>query len=284
MYKKIGSVVKKITRKSKSSFYYSFQILSTEKKDAIYSVYSFCRITDDIVDSTESKSIKEKKLIKWENDLRSALKNGFSADAVLQSLVKVSKKFSIPAEYFFTLIEGAYMDLQGTVYNTFDDLYKYCYKVASVVGFMSIRIFGYTNPKTEQYAENLGIALQLTNILRDVKKDADIGRIYIPKEDLVNFNVSEEDILKGIYTDNIKKLLQYQYDRAVGYYKKAEELLPKEDSKNLIASEIMGKTYWKLLQKIKKKQFDVFSTSIKVSEFRKKTIAVSILLKNLAKV
>lgn len=280
MWGKISSSVKSITKKSKSSFYYSFQILSAQKKAGIYSVYSFCRVTDDIVDSQESAKKQEEKLNKWESDLKSALKTKTSKDPVLNNLIETIETFSIPTEYFFELISGARMDLEDKTYNTFDDLYQYCYKVASVVGFMSVYIFGFKDEATLKYAEKLGIALQLTNIIRDVGKDADLKRIYLPEEDLNRFSISKEDILAKKYSQNMRDLLDYQHKRALNYYIISSELLPKADKKNMLPSQIMSKTYFKLLQKLKRNKFDVFNKEIKVGENQKKFIALSVFLRN----
>ncbi|MCK5074930.1 MAG: squalene/phytoene synthase family protein, partial [Calditrichia bacterium] len=254
MWNKLSESVKSITKKSKSSFYYSFQILPAHKKAGIYSVYSFCRVTDDIVDSLEPVEKRRTELNEWENDLKTAIEKGTSENPVLDSLVKTINEFKIPTEYFFELISGAEMDLDGKIYKTFAELYQYCYKVASVVGFMSVHIFGFEDKATLKYAEKLGLAFQLTNILRDVGKDADLKRIYLPEEDLRKFAVSREEILKGEYSAKIKDLLEYQYKRADDYYKIAAELLPRADKKNMLPSEIMSKTYYKLLQKIKNKK------------------------------
>jgi len=279
MWHKLSASVKTITQKSKSSFYYSFQILPPEKKAGIYSVYSFCRVTDDIVDSAEPVSVRSEKLLKWENDLQQALQYQKSENPVLDTLVKTTHEFDIPAEYFFELISGARMDLSGTDYKTFDDLYQYCYKVASVVGFMSVHIFGFKDDATLQYAEKLGIALQLTNIIRDVGKDIEMNRIYIPEEDLNRFSVTREDIRHKRYNENIRDLLAYQYKRALNFYEISAKLLPEEDRRNMLPSRIMYRTYFQLLKKIKNHSFNVFEEDIRIGEFRKKWIALAVVIR-----
>lgn len=271
---------KEITRQSKSNFLYSFSLLSKEKNDAINTVYAFCRKTDDIVDDeNESIEAKHSKITEWRNELEKALKNGDSKYSLLNSLNKIIKKFNIPAEPFFDLIKGMEMDLKKNRYNTFGELIDYCFNVASTVGLMSIEIFGYNNPKTKDFAVNLGIALQLTNILRDIKTDAEHGRIYIPLEDMESFNYTEEDLLKFKYNSSFINLMKHECGRARHYYNEANKNLTKEDKGLMFAARIMEHIYFRVLKKIEKRNYNVFAKKVKVSKLRKIYITAGVYLK-----
>jgi phytoene synthase len=196
-----------ITQQSKSNFLYSFSLLPKEKNDAINTVYAFCRCTDDIVDNeNETVELRFKKIREWKNEFEKAL-NGNSGYPLLNQVNKIIKKFNIPVEPFFELIKGMESDLQTSRYKDFASLYQYCYRAAVTVGLMSIEIFGYKTKDAKEYAVNLGIALQLTNIIRDVKYDALNGRIYIPEEDLKRFGYSEQDLLDFKYNDSFIELM-----------------------------------------------------------------------------
>src|ERR1039458_579523 len=191
----MSDLSKEIAKKSKSSFYYAFNLLPNEKRDAMNTVYAFCRETDDIVDEgNETEEIKYEKLRKWRIELEKAVA-GHSDYILLNKLGKTISQFNIPLEHFFELLKGMEMDLQYKRYLSFDDLITYCYRVASTVGLMCIEIFGYKHKSAKDFAVNLGIALQLTNILRDIKKDSIKGRIYLPQEDLKTFGYAESDLL-----------------------------------------------------------------------------------------
>lgn len=248
-----GNEEKEITKQSKSNFLYSFSLLSKEKNDAINTVYAFCRKTDDIVDD-ENESIEKKYslIIEWRNELEKALISGDSKYSLLNNVNIIIKKFNIPVEPFFDLIKGMEMDLKKNRYNTFTELMDYCFNVASTVGLMSIEIFGYNNPRTKDFAINLGIALQLTNILRDIKTDAQQGRIYIPLEDLRRFNYSENDLLNFRYNDDFIKLMKHECERAKFFYEQANNSLTKEDKGLMFAARIMEHIYFRVLKKIER--------------------------------
>jgi phytoene synthase len=267
---------KEIAKNSKSSFYYAFNLLPASKRDAMNTIYAFCRETDDIVDENDySDSVRLKDLRNWRLELERGL-HGNSSLPLLNNLSKVIKQFSIPVEPFFDLIEGMEMDLQQTRYSTIDDLMKYCYRVAATVGLMSIEIFGYKNISTRKYAINLGYALQLTNIIRDVKKDASIGRIYLPQEDLKKFNYSEEELLANVYNNNFVALMSYEANRAKDYFHKANKALDISDKPYLFAARAMQHIYFNLLKKIEAKNFDVFSKNINVGKAEKAVIAIGV--------
>ncbi|HMQ68819.1 MAG TPA: presqualene diphosphate synthase HpnD [Ignavibacteria bacterium] len=271
---------REITKQSKSSFLYSFSLLSGEKNDAINTVYAYCRMTDDIVDN-QGKTPEEKfeDLKEWRNELSKALSGEVVKFSLLNKLNLVIKKFNIPELPFFELIDGMEMDLIKNRYSTFAELREYCYKVASTVGLMSIEIFGYKNPETRNFAVNLGIALQLTNILRDIRTDADNGRIYIPMEDLRRFNYSESDLLEGKYNSEFVKLMEFECNRAKEYYQEADRELAREDKGNMFAARIMEYVYFRLLRKIEKKNYNVFEKKLSVSKLKKIIITAGVYLK-----
>jgi len=271
---------KEITKQSKSNFLYSFSLLPKEKNEAINTVYAFCRKTDDIVDD-ENESIEKKysRIIEWRDEFEKALISGDSKYSLLNNVNLIIKKFSIPVEPFFDLIKGMEMDLKKNRYNTFTELMDYCFNVASTVGLMSIEIFGYNNPRTKDFAINLGIALQLTNILRDIKTDAQHGRIYIPLEDLRRFNYSEKDLLSFRYNDDFIKLMKHECERARFFYEEANKSLSKEDKGLMFAARIMEHIYFRVLKKIEKKNYNVFEKKLKVSKLKKIFITAGVYIK-----
>ena len=267
---------KEISKKSKSSFYYAFNLLPANKRDAMTTLYAFCRETDDIVDENNfSDEVKYEALRKWRLELENSLV-GNSSLPLLNSLSKTIKQFKIPVEPFFELIKGMEMDIQQSRYTTFDDLTQYCYRVAATVGLMSIEIFGYKNISTRKFAINLGLALQMTNILRDIKKDAKIGRIYLPLEDLKKFNYSEEDLFANVYNDNFVALMRYEANRAKDYFVKANRALDISDKPSMFAARAMQHIYFNLLKKMEAKNFNVFAENIKVGKAEKAAIAVGV--------
>jgi phytoene synthase len=267
---------KEISKKSKSSFYYAFNLLPEEKRDAMNTVYAFCRKTDDIVDeNSDSTDLKYEKLRKWRIEFEKSF-SGHSEFALLNKLGKTISNFNIPLDPFFELIKGMEMDLQKDRYKSFDDLQLYCYRVASTVGLMCIEIFGYKHPSTKQFAVDLGIALQMTNILRDIGKDAKNGRIYLPQEDLIKFNYSEQEIMSLVYNDNFRDLMIYESSRAKQYFNSATANLDLDDKKTMFAARAMQHIYYKMLENIIAADYDVFNNEIKVSKFEKVGIALGV--------
>ncbi|MGK9367795.1 presqualene diphosphate synthase HpnD [Melioribacter sp. Ez-97] len=265
---------KEIAQNSKSSFYYAFSLLEPEKREAMNAVYAFCRTTDDIVDETsEPDEIKYEKLRKWRIEFEKGLR-GRSDYPLLNKLNQIITRFNIPIEPFFELIEGMEMDLQKKSYLSFDDLVQYCYRVASTVGLMCIEIFGYKNSSAKDYAVNLGIALQLTNIIRDVGKDIENDRIYLPKYDLDKFDYSIEDLRTKKYNDKFIQLMDFESKRAEFYFDKADNSLDFEDKPKMFPARAMQHIYERLLKKIRKANYDVFNNNIKVSSTEK--IALSL--------
>jgi len=272
----MNDIAKEIAKNSKSSFYYAFNLLPAEQRDAMNTVYAFCRETDDIVDEgTVADEIKFEKLRKWRVELEKSL-NGHSDYQLINKLSKTIQHFNIPLEPFFDLLKGMEMDLQKKRYLTFNDLQTYCYHVASTVGLMCIEIFGYRHPSAKDFAINLGIALQLTNILRDIKKDAERGRIYLPKEDLEKFNYNESDIFSSTYNENFQKMMKYQVERASEYFNSATACLNKEDKKAMFAARAMQHIYYRMLNKIVDADYDVYNNKIKISTAKKVGISLGV--------
>lgn len=258
-----------ITQSSKTNFLYSFSLLPKEKYEAINTVYAFCRQTDDIVDNEmDSTELKFKKIREWKNEFEQAL-NGTSNYALLNQVTKIIKNFNIPVEPFFELIKGMEADLQVSRYKDFNTLYQYCFRAAATVGLMCIEIFGYKTENAKQYAVNLGIALQLTNILRDIKFDALNGRIYLPEEDLKRFGYTEDDLMNFRYNESFVELMKFECKRARDYFDKANDAFAKEDRKLLFPARIMQKIYFNILEKIEHMNYNVFSKKAKVSKLKK---------------
>ncbi len=269
-------VAKEIAKKSKSSFYYAFNLLPAEQRDAMNTVYAFCRETDDIVDEGSiDDNLKFERLRRWRIELEKSL-NGHSDYHLINKLARTIQNFNIPLEPFFDLLKGMEMDLQQKRYVTFNDLQTYCYHVASTVGLMCIEIFGYRHHSAKDFAVNLGIALQLTNILRDVKKDAEKGRIYLPKEDLEKFNYNESDIFNNTYNENFQKMMKYQVERAKEYFDAATNCLNREDKKAMFAARAMQHIYSRMLNKIVDADYDVYNKSIRISKVKKVGISLGV--------
>lgn len=267
---------KNIAKDSKSSFYYAFNLLPESKREAMNVVYAFCRKTDDIVDESEDElDVKYEKLRKWRIEFERAF-SGHSEFPLLNKLGKIISKFNIPLDPFFELIKGMEMDIQKDRYKSFDDLQLYCYRVASTVGLMCIEIFGYHHSSTKKFAVDLGIALQLTNILRDISKDAEKGRIYLPQEDLNRFKYSEEQLLSKVYNDQFRDLMIYESGRAKSYFNSATSHLDLDDKKTMFAARAMQHIYYKMLEKIIAADYDVFNNNIKVSKIEKVSIALGV--------
>ncbi len=268
-----------IEKNKRSNFYYSFLLLPKPKREAINVVYAWCRVADDIVDEEESVSTKRQRLYSWAKEFEHAL-SGTSRYPLVNKLSQIIKRFNIPLHHFQDLIKGMEMDLVKQRYDTFEDLALYCYRAASTVGLICTEIFGYKHEEAKEYAINLGIALQLTNIMRDVASDAKKGRIYLPKEDLVRFGYSEKELLGNVYNENFKKLMEFEAQRARNYFSSAIQHLSEEDKPLFIAALIMQEIYFRLLQDIEHSQFNVFSQKIRVSTFKKVLIIVTVWWKN----
>lgn len=264
-----------VDKNKKSSFYYSFLLLPKPKREAINIVYAWCRVADDIVDEDESVSTKRQRLLQWAREFELGLA-GTSRYQMVNRLSQIIKLFNIPLNHFTELIKGMEMDLVKTRYETFDDLKMYCYRVASTVGLICTEIFGYKHEEAKVYAENLGIALQLTNIMRDVATDSKKGRIYLPQRDLDFFGYSEEELFAGKYNVKFKRLMMYQAERARAYFAEAIKHLSEDDKPLFIAALIMQEIYFRLLQDIEKADYNVFSRRIKISTAKKLLITAKV--------
>jgi phytoene synthase len=244
-----------ITRRSRSSFYYAFILLPPERRRALHAVYAFCRFIDDIADD---ESIREPAMLlrRWREEL-DRVYTGVPTRALSRALADSARRFSIPRNLFEEIIAGVEMDLSRKRYQTYEELRPYCYRVASALGLICIEIFGYRNPSARLYAENLGLALQLTNILRDVREDAERGRIYLPLEDLERFGVSEDEILGGVYSPNFVRLMDFEAKRAQGLYAAAQSALAPEDRSTMLTAEAMRLIYGALLERIIKSNYRV---------------------------
>ncbi len=258
--------------KSGSSFYYSFLFLPEQQRKAITALYAFCREVDDVVDAKTENHIKQAKLQWWRDEIN-ALFNGNAQHPVTLALTSVIENYNLPQEQFEEIIEGMEMDLYNTRYDSFKDLSLYCHRVASVVGLLSAEIFGYQDRHTRKYAHDLGMAFQLTNILRDVYEDARRKRIYLPLDELQQFNVAENDILQGKTTDNFIKLMQFQIQRAQDFYDKAYVELPDGDRYTQRAGLVMAKIYQATLNEIEHDGYRVLDHRIKLTPLRKAWLA-----------
>lgn len=260
-----------ITKNSKTNFLLTFNFLNAHQKKGIYVVYAFSKISDDIVDGNESKEEKIKNLNLWRNKFISRKDSNID---LLKELDRVINHYAIPEKYFLELLDGMYQDINKNRYEDDEELLNYCYLAASTVGLICIHIFGFKNEATINYAINLGKALQLTNIVRDVYTDILIDRIYIPKTDLDKYSVSEEDLINKNYNEKFIKLMKFQYDKAEIYYKRADSYLVKEDKKTMIVAEMMSNIYHAILKKIDKNSFNVFDNKIRINHFSKIIILI----------
>ncbi len=262
-----------------SNFYLSFLTLPEQKREAIETIYTFCRVSDDIVDESGDVGEKRARLRLWTEELQRSL-TGDSRYQVLNRTGRIVRRFNIPAHHLYELLEGMEMDLTKDRYQTFGELRTYCYKAASTVGLMCAEVFGYHHVRTKQYAVFLGIALQLTNILRDIKQDARKGRIYIPLEDLRRFGLTEQDILDNVYDDRFRDLMRFQVQRAREYYRKAKEALAEEDKPLFTAARIMGNIYYLLLRRIERVDYDVYSRRIRLGTTLKLAVVMMLRLRS----
>lgn len=257
----------KITRQSGSNLALAFVSLGRERRADISVFYAFCRLVDDISDSTElSVDEKRRQLETW----RRALSASVSGEAPLAIEVRsLIAKYSLSPAMLEEIIEGVEMDLTISTYAAFDDLRVYCYRVASAVGLVSIEIFGYKNPRSREYAIELGLALQMTNIIRDVGKDLTFNRVYLPQEDLERFGYSDAELRARTRNDRFLQLMEFEASRARTFFGRAAELLPPEDRRSMIAAEMMHSIYAALLRKIEGDRFRVFEKDYRLTKLEK---------------
>jgi len=257
---------------SGSSFYYSFLFLPPERRRAITALYALCREVDDTVDECTDVQVARTKLVWWRKEIV-AMQDGAPTHPVTQALQPHLKTYSIDIKHLLAIVDGMEMDLDQTRYLDYAGMQRYCWHVASVVGILSASIFGFTRPETLQYAEKLGLAFQLTNIIRDVGEDARMGRIYLPVNELQQFNVTAADILNARHSENFVKLMQFQAQRAQKAYNEAFALLPKEDRRAQRPGLIMAAIYRAVLDEIERDGFHVLNQRISLTPIRKLWLA-----------
>ena len=257
---------------SGSSFYYSFLFLDPERRRAITALYAFCREVDDVVDETTDQHLARTKLAWWRIEV-AALYEGRPGHPVTQALATALPRFNLPRELLLEIIDGMEMDLDAATYPDFKALQLYCYRVASVVGLLAAEIFGYGDRRTLKYAHDLGLAFQLTNIIRDVGEDARRGRLYLPLDELERFGVRADDIAQGRYDDKFRQLMTYQAARAESYYRSALAQLPADDRHAQRPGLVMAAIYRKLLEEIRRDGFRVLDRRTSLTPLRKLLIA-----------
>ena len=287
------SVCKGITRMAARNFYYAFLVLPRRKREALCAVYAFMRRCDDITDEPKlSLTERRQQLETWLDALHRAQQGTPTDDAILLALTDAQRRYAIPAGLLDELAHGTAMDVEeaeasmqtgsGVIhYNTFEDLRLYCYRVASVVGLVCIHVFGYRDPAAEPLAERCGLAFQMTNIIRDVKEDAGLGRVYLPEEDLAKFNLTLSDVLSVSDPSRLRPVLALEADRAREFYVSGEELIPYVSEDSQPALWVLITIYRGLLEKIALKQYDVFTARVALSTWEKLRILGKGFLKRL---
>ena len=255
-----------------TSFYYSFLALPADKRSAIVAVWDLCRAVDDAVDEPGERD-PALALARWRAEVAHLYEGREPATPQGRRLAPYIVRFALPRSAFEDLIDGVAMDLRRSRYDTFEELRQYCLRVASAVGLICVEIFGYRDVQTRDYAIDLGIALQLTNIVRDVAPDLARGRVYIPTEDLRRFGCTEDDLKAGTMSERVRQLLAFQVERARLFYRKADAALPRRDERRLVAARIMGAIYFELLRSIERSGYDVFRRRVRVARPRQAMIA-----------
>ena len=264
-----------------TNFYYSFLALPPDKRRAIVAVWDFCRAVDDAADEPDGAT-PAGELEQWRREVSACFDGGAPETKQGRALMPFIRQFGLPRAAFDAIVEGVEMDLGDRRYETFEDLYQYCIRVASAVGLVCVEIFGYSDPGTRQYATDLGVALQLTNILRDVPEDLRRGRVYLPQTELRAHAVTEADLRAEtdhptgmVRSANVKALLRQQAGRAREYYARADRELPRADARRLVAAQIMGAVYRAILDRIERRDYDVFSSVVRVPRPRRALIAAT---------
>ena len=259
-----------------TSFSYSFLVLPAEQRRAIGVVWDFCRAVDDAVDEAEDPGTAAAEVVKWREEVGRLFGPDTPLAPQTKNLKPYVEAFSLTRQPFDDLVDGVEMDLRRSRYDTFDELVGYCRRVASAVGVMCIEVFGCRDSRSRDYAFNLGLALQITNIIRDIKADLKQGRIYLPQEDLARFGVTEEALAAGEMTGAIRKLIQHECQRARQFYAAAAQAMPHGEARKLVAAEIMGGIYFEILQRIERRGYDVFRERVRVPKLQRARIALQI--------
>jgi 15-cis-phytoene synthase len=264
-----------LTRAAHSNFYWGFRLLPHDRRRALCAVYAFCRAADDMADEPGIGRDPRRLLARWRTELE-AVYAGRPQHPIGVALADTVARFAIPREHFDALVAGVEMDLSLSRYESWeDDLSRYCYGVAGTVGLIAIEIFGYRNPSAREYAVSLGLAFQLTNILRDVAEDAARGRIYLPRQDLARFGCSEEDILGGRMTEAFRLVMAFECARAGEYYGRARFTLAEEDRQTLAPAEAMRLIYEQVLRRVMFRRYDVFGAKVRLTRPEKAGLAVA---------
>ena len=259
-----------------TSFSYSFLVLPDEQRRAIGVVWDFCRAVDDAVDEAVNKTTAEAQVANWRAEIGRLFGPGLPSTPQAQRLKPYVSTFQLTRTPFDDLIDGVEMDLRRSRYDTFDELVGYCRRVASAVGMICIEIFGCRDSRSREYAFNLGLALQVTNIIRDVRVDLERDRIYLPREDLTRFGVTEDALRAGRVTAEIRRLLAHECQRARRFFTAAAQAMPHHEARKLVAAEIMGGIYFEILERIEQRGYDVFTEVIRVPKFVRARIALTI--------
>jgi 15-cis-phytoene synthase len=262
-----------VARSRARNFYFSFVVLPVWKRRAFCAMYAFMRECDDISDGPGSVEEKKALLNSWRRRMDAALRGDTAGNPIWPAFHDAVRRFSIPREYFHWIVDGAEMDLGIDRYRTFDELYQYCFRVASAVGLVCLHIYGFSGKEAEQYAEQCGIALQLTNIIRDVKEDASLGRIYLPLEDLDRFGYRPEELLTGVADERFTKLLAFEAERAEQYYRRGMRLLPLVARDSQPALWAILEIYHRLLHRIVGGGYRVFDGRVRLPAVVKAGIA-----------
>jgi len=270
-----------ITRAASTNFYYAFQTLPRNKRDAIYAAYVFCRLCDDIVDEPERRGDARAELAQVRANLAACYSGGAAPDGPLwTALADAQRKFGVKQQHFSDVIAGCEMDLTQSRYTTFAELEQYCRRVASAVGLIVIEVCGYTGPQAVKHAEDLGIAMQLTNIIRDLAEDVRNGRTYIPQDELLRFGYSEAELARGETNDRSRALMAFQAGRARSYFASGEQLFQYLDRRSRACPETIAQVYRRLLDRIEASGFDVFSKRVTLSKLEKVTLAARLWLRS----
>ena len=261
---------RRVSRRAARNFYYAFLPLSREQHNAICAVYAFARRSDDVTDADAPLSVEARRqaLERWRGSVERALTGEYGDDSVLPALHRAARRFAIPPQYFLELLEGVAMDLHPPRYRTFDELYRYCYLVASTIGLICLHIFGFRSQDAVALAERMGVAFQLTNILRDLREDAARGRLYLPEEDLERFGVRRGDVEEA-KLERVRELLRFEADRAERYYQEAAPLLGLVDRHSRASLWIMTAIYHGILERVRASGYDVFSRRAGLSHAEK---------------
>ena len=261
-------VCRTITRREAKTFYYAFLTLPAAKRRAIYAAYAFCRHCDDSVDDVTSIDAKTKALADLQSDLDSTY-TGKASSPVYVALADVARNYSIPQDYFHEVILGVESDLVKDRFENFEELREYCYRVASVVGLICLQIFGYKDDEATEYAVDLGLAMQLTNIIRDVREDFNMGRVYLPQDEMARFGYTEDDLKNGVHNQAFHDLMKFQAERAREYFDKGFKLLPYLSRRSRACPAALGALYSKVLDRIEASDYDVLETRVSLSKAEK---------------